>query len=94
MKKAMRRRPAPLFASKPPEPLVTAATSFSPIKAHLMRGELEASGIECFLANEMIAAVDLPVSNLNGGVRLQVRASDFDRALSILRALEQKPHAQ
>ncbi len=87
MKKALRRRTAPLIASKPPEPLVTVAISFSPIQAHLLRGELEASGIECFLANEMIAAVDLPISNLSGGVQLRVRESDFEQALALVRAL-------
>lgn len=88
MKKVLRRCSRPAFSAKPPSPLVTVATSFSALKAHLLRGELEASGIECFLANEMIAAVDLPISNLSGGVRLQVRVSDFDRALALVRALE------
>ncbi len=88
MKKVLRRRLSSPLLSKMPEPLVTVATSFSPVQAHLLRGELEASGIECFLANEMIAAVDLPISNLGGGVHLKVRASDFDQALLIVRALE------
>ncbi len=87
MKKVRRQRNSQPVTQKPPEPLVTVATSFSPIKAHLLRGELEASGIECFLANEMIAAVDLPLSNLNGGVHLQVRQSDFDQTLALIRAL-------
>ncbi len=87
MKKVLRRRAAAPLISKPVEPLVTVATSFSPIQARLLRGKLEASGIECFLANEMIALVDLPISNLSGGVRLQVRESDFDEALGIIRAL-------
>lgn len=88
MKKTLRRSHAPLIAHKPPEPLLTVATSFNALKAHLLRGELEASGIECFLANEMIAAVDLPISNMmSGGVRLQVRESDFDEAMRIIRAL-------
>ncbi len=87
MKKVLRHRASAPSISKPAEPLVTVATSFSPIQAHLLRGKLEASGIECFLANEMIAAVDLPISNLSGGVRLQVRESDFDEALEIIRAL-------
>ncbi len=87
MKKVLRRRRAAPLISKPVEPLVTVATSFSLIQARLLRGKLEASGIECFLANEMIALVDLPISNLSGGVRLQVRESDFDEALGIIRAL-------
>lgn len=88
MKKVLRRRIPPSSFSKPPEPLVTVATSFSPVQAHLLRGELEAAGIECFLANEMIAAVDLPISNLGGGVHLQVRESDFEQALIIVQALD------
>jgi hypothetical protein len=44
-----------------------------------------ATGIKCYLSNEMIAAVNTTLAFGTGGVQVLVRASDADRARQILR---------
>ena len=66
-------------------PLRVVYSSSSPIEAHMVRGMLEDSEIECLLSNEFIAAVESPLSNLTGGVQVLVRDADADRAGEILR---------
>ncbi len=45
---------------------------------------LEQAGIQCFLQNETIVAMDWFMANAVGGIKLQVAAQDADRAQSIL----------
>ena len=53
-------------------------------EALLAKGMLEASGIECFLADENMVRMDWFISNLLGGVKLLVAPIDFSRASRIL----------
>jgi len=53
-------------------------------EALLAKGRLEASGIECFLADEHMVRMDWLISNLLGGVKLMVDPEDFTRASRIL----------
>ena len=53
-------------------------------EALLARGRLQASGIECFLADENMVRMDWFISNLLGGVKLLVQPSDFSQASRIL----------
>ncbi len=53
-------------------------------EALLAKGRLEASGIECFLADENMVRMDWFISNLLGGVKLMVQPSEFSRASRIL----------
>ena len=53
-------------------------------EALLAKGKLDASGIECFLADENMVRMDWLISNLLGGVKLLVEPSDFSRASRIL----------
>ena len=53
-------------------------------EALLAKGRLEASGIECFLADENMVRMDWFISNLLGGVKLLVQPSDFSQASRIL----------
>ncbi len=63
------------------EQLVTIATFATAIEANLARTKLESEGIECFLADEYRGHQPyLPV----GGVKLQVRDTDAQRAIEIL----------
>jgi len=49
------------------------------------KGRLEAEGIFCFLKDELTVQI-LPFhSNAVGGIKLQVREDDFDRAMEILK---------
>lgn len=45
---------------------------------------LEQAGIQCFLQNETIVAMDWFMANAVGGIKLQVAAQDATRALGIL----------
>jgi Putative prokaryotic signal transducing protein len=53
-------------------------------EALLAKGRLEASGIECFLADENMVRMDWFISNLLGGVKLLVQPADFSKASEIL----------
>jgi hypothetical protein len=53
-------------------------------EALLAKGRLEASGIECFLADENMVRMDWFISNLLGGVKLLVQPEDFCKASQIL----------
>jgi hypothetical protein len=53
-------------------------------EALLAKGRLEASGIECFLADENMVRMDWFISNLLGGVKLVVQPADFTKASRIL----------
>ncbi|GHT13473.1 hypothetical protein FACS189432_02300 [Bacteroidia bacterium] len=47
----------------------------------IIRGRLESEGIECFVQNELIAQA---YTNAAGGIKLQVRESDVEKAVKIL----------
>lgn len=77
------------------EKLVAIAYEFSPLKANLIRTRLEADGIECFLAGEILTSVVGSFSHAaaswehpEGNIAIQVRASDADEARAILQELE------
>jgi hypothetical protein len=53
-------------------------------EALLAKGSLQASGIECFLADENMVRMDWFISNLLGGVKLLVQPADFSQASRIL----------
>jgi len=53
-------------------------------EALLAKGSLQASGIECFLADENMVRMDWFISNLLGGVKLLVQPGDFSKASRIL----------
>ena len=66
------------------EHYVTIRTFIYPHDAYIIKGRLEAEGIEAFLKDEMTVQVDNFYSNALGGVKLQVKESDIDRATEIL----------
>ena len=53
-------------------------------EALLAKASLEASGIECFLADENMVRIDWFMSNLLGGIKLLVQPADFSQASRIL----------
>lgn len=55
--------------------------------AIVARGALEAAGISCFLRDENTVRLDWQISNMIGGMRLQVQEQDRDAALTVLRHL-------
>ena len=52
--------------------------------ALLAKGLLESSGIECFLADDNLVAINWLLSNAIGNVKLQVKEEDAEAALEIL----------
>lgn len=63
---------------------VTLASFSNPLDAHILRGRLEAEGVECHLADEHIVAANWLYANAVGGVKLQVRREQVDAAAQIL----------
>ena len=64
--------------------LITIANFPYPIDANLAKTRLEAEGIDCFLINEHITGLNWFWVPAIGGVGLQVRESDAERAMEIL----------
>ncbi|MEO1050608.1 MAG: DUF2007 domain-containing protein [Bacteroidota bacterium] len=62
----------------------TIATFQYPHEVQVVKGKLESEGIEVFLKDELTIQVDNFLSNAMGGVKLQVRESDINRAVPIL----------
>jgi tetratricopeptide (TPR) repeat protein len=66
------------------EQLITIATFSYPTEAYIPKTKLETEGIPSFLANEYTVNMYWLYSNAVGGVKLQVKAGDVERALAIL----------
>jgi hypothetical protein len=66
-------------------PLVTVETFSSAWEAQLARAALEAEGIDAVIADEHFLHLYGALTGTLGGVRLQVRPEDADRATDLLR---------
>jgi tetratricopeptide (TPR) repeat protein len=64
--------------------LVTIATFSYPTEAYIPKTKLESAGIWAFIADEYLVMMNWLYSNAIGGVKLQVREADVERALSVL----------
>ena len=53
-------------------------------EAIVARGALESAGIFCFLKDENLVRLDWQISNMIGGIRLQVYAADVEAADEVL----------
>ncbi len=82
--------PQPPEPTAPPAPLieengVVTIKQFRDLPAALFaKGALDSAGIECWLIDENMVRLDWFISNLLGGIKLQVHAEDSDAALEIL----------
>ncbi len=64
---------------------LTTLAQFRDLPAALLaKGLLESAGIECFLADDNMVRLDWFISNLLGGIKLQVKPEDEAAALEIL----------
>ncbi|MFH1778386.1 MAG: DUF2007 domain-containing protein [Candidatus Omnitrophota bacterium] len=70
------------------EKLVTIAKFTHVVDAHLARTKLESEGVECCIRDEHIVQMNWLLSNLVGGVKLQVKETDVDKAKEILKKKE------
>lgn len=66
------------------EDLRTVASFPNPFLAHIVRGRLEAEGIEAHVANDVIFNANPGHAWADGGVKVRVRESDAPRALEII----------
>jgi len=64
---------------------ITVLTVTYPHELAIIRGRLESEGIECFAQDELTIQVNPLYSNAVGGIKLQVRESDCQRAVEILK---------
>ncbi len=69
------------------EELITIANFSHPTEADPVVAWLESEGIECFVANEHTITMNWLYSNAIGGVGVQVRTADVERADEILQAV-------
>ena len=67
------------------EALITVATFHSQPEFLLARARLESADIECFAQDENMLRIGGWHSHILGGIKLQVRESDVQDALAILR---------
>jgi Putative prokaryotic signal transducing protein len=74
--------------SSQPEPeyreLVTLRRYRDLSEAIIARGAIESAGIFCFLKDENTVRLDWQISNMIGGIRLQVTAADVEAAEAVL----------
>ena len=68
---------------------VTVRTCMWGHEADLLRSVLEGSGIEAFIPDEQMSTLRPHLLLGTGGVRLQVRAADAERAREVLNAIEE-----
>jgi DNA-directed RNA polymerase subunit RPC12/RpoP len=64
--------------------LITVLTVTYPHELIVIRGRLESEGIACFAQDELTVQVNPFYSNAIGGIKLQVRESDYSKAVEIL----------
>jgi hypothetical protein len=64
---------------------VTIATFTYPHEAAILRGRLESEGIECNAKDENTVSANPFYSNAIGGVKIQVKESDVERANEIVK---------
>lgn len=78
--------PPPPLGDTPPEyrDLVTIRRYRDLSEAIVARAVIESAGIFCFLKDENLVRLDWQMSNLVGGIRLQVAAADVEAAEAIL----------
>jgi len=72
--------PAPVDPSE----IVTLTRCGELTTAQLLRGRLDAEGIECFIPDEHLAAQSWHLTRAIGGIRVQVRQADMERAQQFL----------
>jgi hypothetical protein len=66
------------------EDIVTIARVPTAMEANMIKGRLEFEGVPCFIADEHTISIQPLYNNAIGGVRVQVRLSDVERAKQIL----------
>jgi len=66
--------------------IITLQTYYDPMLAQIIRAKLEANGIECFLSDESMTALNPLFDVTTAGVKLNVLARDAERARAVIEA--------
>ena len=74
-------------------PLIAVASFATPLEAHLIKGLLEAEGLQVVIADEHLVSANSALAYAIGGVRLLVREPHRERAMSILAAQRRGDYA-
>ncbi|RKY23974.1 MAG: DUF2007 domain-containing protein, partial [Planctomycetota bacterium] len=61
--------------------LITIARFNEPLQAEMAKIKLDVEGINCFLAGENFVGTYWLLANAEGGVKLQVKETDAEKAL-------------
>ena len=69
--------------------LITLKAFESPIEAHILRSKLESENIEAFIFDELSVGINFYLSNAMGGVKVKIKKEDTERALSVLKEIEE-----
>ena len=64
--------------------LTTIKSYLTPIEATMMKQLLDAEGIFCFLKDEHLVTTAPFFANISGGIKLQVRDEEAERAIGLL----------
>ncbi len=71
--------------------LITIKTFNDGISSHIVKARLESEGIQCFVYDENIVTLN-PLYNIAvGGVKLKINEEDRERALTVLRSIDETP---
>ncbi|MGD2004008.1 MAG: DUF2007 domain-containing protein [Flavobacteriales bacterium] len=72
--------------------LITLKTFSNAVSAHLLKTRLESEGVECFILDENIVRLNSFYDLAVGGIRLQVREEDFQRAKELIEEWDARPY--
>ncbi len=72
--------------------LITLRTYSNPSDANLMKATLEMQGITCFLFDENLVTINPLYSQMVGGIKLKIDESDKERALEILKEIDEEAY--
>ncbi len=62
------------------------------ISAHILKTRLESEGIQCFIHDENIVTLNPLYNFAVGGVKLKVNEVDLERAVNVLKEIEETPY--
>ncbi len=77
-----------MYYSNTMNTFVTIKSFLTTAEAHIIKGQLESEGIDCYLKNESIVNTHAVFSDAFGQIDLQVKSEDAERAKEIINISE------
>ncbi len=69
--------------------LITVKTFDNTIDAHILMARLENEGVPCFLVDDNLVSINPMYAHVVGGIKLKIHEADQDKAIAVLRDIEQ-----